>query len=473
MSGEKMKILELIEKKIISPEEGLKLLEALEKVDEVAIVSNDVKEELKSNIMEELEEQEEIRQDEIEEIAEELEDLAGEIEEEVEDIIEELEEAFEDVSEEIDIEIEIEEQLQEKIDEIKRKATELKDKFQKEFSDVNADIEINFDKDQFKNDMKNLKHSLKFEMKGLSKEANRFGKELSRLGKETAKLTKDLVNEVMANVDVNVENMGKDFNKEDFVMNNDKETKKYNLAQEFTINCEGKEEIAIDVISTDITVITEDREEILVNYIKYNPKDSDKFVVVVEEDSKKIRISEKVEKPSNSFFNFNISSSAKELVVRLPHKYKDSLSVKTVSGDLNINYLDSSAFRFSTVSGDIKADIIYSINSLVKTTSGDCKIDLFRGNMMYTSVSGDVELCYEVLDGDFALKSVSGDARLLLPKTSEFEVIAKTMSGDLKCDFPITFVGQQKKNKLRGQVGSDANSISASTTSGDLTIIKY
>lgn len=472
MSNEKMKILEMIEKKIITTEEGLRLLNAVD--DQNNTSAEEVNVEEPTPVVEEpMPLNEEEIEEAIEDAVEEIEDLAEEIEEEVEDLIEEIEDTFEDASDELHIEGELEEQLKEKVDQIKEKAMQLKEKFLKEFEIDEDDLKVNFSKENFKNDMNNWKNSFDFEMKSLNKEAKRFGKEMTRLGKETAQLTKDIVSDVMKNIDVeSFENITKEFDEKDFVMDDDKDTKNYNLAQEFSLNIEGKTDISIHVISTDVTIVTEDREDLLVNYIKYNPKDEDLYQVVVEEDSKKLRISEK-QKSKKNFLNFNFSSSAKKLLIRLPHKYKESISINTVSGDLDVNYLDSDFFKFSSVSGDMSADIIYSVNSLVKTTSGDCNIELFRGNMMFSTVSGDINLTYEVLDGDFSMKSVSGDADLKLPKNAEFEVVAKTLSGDLNCEFPITFVGSKKRGRLRGQVGSDAHSISASTTSGDLNISKY
>jgi lia operon protein LiaG len=292
---------------------------------------------------------------------------------------------------------------------------------------------------------------------------------MSKIGKDTANITADIVGEALSNInDITFDG---ELSKEDFTMDPDAQTRNYNLAQEFTIECEGKNDISINVISSDVTIVTEERDDILVNYIKYSPDDEDKVIVVVEEDSKKIRISEKVDKTKNKRFVF--SSGDRELLVRLPRKYKESLSVKTVSGDLDMNYLDSDFFRFSSVSGDVSADIIYSVNSLIKTTSGDCEVGLFRGNMMFSSVSGDINMKYEKLDGDFTMKCVSGDAELMLPKNSEFEVIAKTISGDVECEFPLTVIGTRKKGRLRGQVGSDAFTIAATTTSGDLNIMRY
>ena len=483
MSQEKMKILEMVENKVITVEEGLKLLNALEKeeAEEEGIIKefNNSHEELLNDVdqmnQELSEEFESMKEDFKEELTDEIEDMEDEIEDEIDDIVEEIEDQYEDVSEEMNSDAA--EALNEKVEELKEKAEKLKSKIKIDLNINGEKIRKEFDTAEFgrvfgnsiKRDFANLKRSFRGDLKSFAKEAKRFGNEMSRFGVETANITKEAIDDAMSNI--NEMNFNTEFKEEDFVLEDDKETRNYTIAQEFSIDCDGKKDISIGVVSTDITIITEERDDILVNYIKYNPKDEDKFQVVVEEDSKKVRITEKQLKKNNAFFY--ASTSGRELLVRLPRKYKESLSVKSVSGDLDMNYLDSDFFRFSSVSGDMTADIIYSVNSLIKTTSGDAEIGLFRGNMMFNSVSGDLQMKYEKLDGDFTMKSVSGDAEVALPKNSEFEVIGKTLSGDVKCEFPLTMIGTQKRGRLRGQVGSDAFKISASTTSGDLEILRY
>lgn len=338
-----------------------------------------------------------------------------------------------------------------------------KERHHEKTKSVNNGFSINYS-DDFKEEMKSLGKNIKKEMKSLQKEAENIGKDIKN--NIDVSYIKDVVSDAVDSINP------MEFNSES-KFDEDKEVSNYNIAQEFTLNCDAKKEILINVISTDINIITEERDEILVKYISYSEKDENTFKIVVEEDSKRIRLSERKGKGQNSFLNFNISSGGRELLIRLPRKYKESISIKTVSGDLNINYLDSDSFRFSSVSGDINADIIYSVNSLVKTTSGDCDIDLFRGSMMFSSVSGDINVKYEQLDGDLTMKSVSGDAEISLPKNSEFEMIGKTVSGDLSCEFPLVVIGSVKRGRLRGQVGSDDYTISAATTSGDVNISRY
>lgn len=308
-------------------------------------------------------------------------------------------------------------------------------------------------------------------IKSFGEEFKRLGDEMSKLGKEAVDLTKELVGETLSGLDAyDFSCSDTEFTNDEIKMASDVKRSVYNLGDQFSLDSDGKNQIIINVISADITMITEEREDMSVHYIKCNPSDKDKFQLIVEEDSKKIMISEK--KIENKIFGFD-NIGKRELLIRMPRKYKESLSIKTVSGDLEMNYLDSDSFRYASVSGDLTADIIYSANTMIKTTSGDCEIGLFRGHMMFSSVSGDIELKYEKLDSDFTMKSVSGDAEISLPKNSEFEVITKTVSGDLNCEFPLVMTDSQKRGKRRGWTGSDKHKLRASTTSGDLSIKEY
>lgn len=476
MSNEKMKILEMIESKTITAEEGLKLLNAIEHVEKASVINKDHAESINDIIADALEEVEEEKLAAMEEI----EEISEEIEEEVDSIVEDLEDAFEDVKDEFKDDIKdenrrvnIEDEIRAQVEDFKKKAEKLKHKVKVDLDINGKRIQEEFDTEDLKREMKNFKNMFKGEFKSFAKEAKRFGREMSKLGKETADLTADIVKESLDGLqDIKPEQFGREFNTDDFVMDEDRDVRNYNIAQEFAIEVEGKKDVSIEVIATDVTLITEERDDILVSYIKYDPKDENLYHLIVEEDSKKVKITEKKMKETSGF-SFNFSTSGRELLVRLPRKYKESLSVKTISGDLDMNYLDSDFFRFTSVSGDIKADIIYSVNTLIKTTSGDCSIDLFRGSMMFNSVSGDIKMKYEAFDGDFSMKSVSGDARLYLPNNSEFEVVGKSMSGDMKYDFPLTIIGTKKRGRLRGKVGSDDLKIAFTSTSGDLNIKKY
>ena len=72
--------------------------------------------------------------------------------------------------------------------------------------------------------------------------------------------------------------------------------------------------------------------------------------------------------------------------------------------------------------------------------------------------------------GDINGKTVSGDVELTLPSNAEFGLSLKSLSGALSCDFPITMLGGNTRNKMRGKVVRDDMHINIASTSGDVEI---
>ena len=77
---------------------------------------------------------------------------------------------------------------------------------------------------------------------------------------------------------------------------------------------------------------------------------------------------------------------------------------------------------------------------------------------------------YKNFNNKIDIDSVSGNTEIILDKESKFYLKAKTTSGDISCDFPIT-IKDNKKNLLEGNVGTSSNNIIIKTTSGDIDII--
>ena len=442
MSNEKMKILELIEKKAISVEEGIRLLDVLE-VKEKVEDSSDKMDDYFSDF-----DEENITEDHVDEMKKSFKDS-------IEGFISDLEDVYEKEIKSKNLEEDVLKMFEEKINLIKDHAEEVKNRV--EFSE---NIEEPFDSEAFKKQIKDMAASMKKELWKVGNESDKFADYMSKIGSKTASVSQSLVKDVLAQIkgaikasDINVVFDGDD----------DKEPLEPGIPHSFDMSA--MKIIDIKMIASDVNITTEDRQDIEVIY--FGTKDDSKsFEVFHDTEEGRLIISEKKKT------GFHIFTGNSKLELKLPNTYKNSLRIKTVSGDLFLNYLDVDSFEFISVSGDLRGDIMYSKNAMIKTTSGDGHINLFKGHMMFNSVSGDLALTYEVLNGDLIMKTVSGDGKIKLPQESEFNIEMKTLSGDLRCDFPVTYIGQQRRGRIQGQVGSDANLISATTTSGDLKLLK-
>lgn len=125
--------------------------------------------------------------------------------------------------------------------------------------------------------------------------------------------------------------------------------------------------------------------------------------------------------------------------------------IKDVSGDVRLQSLDCPSFLLNQVSGDIN----------LGNVSGAGKISLISGNL--TAGIGN-------LNGVFTSSSVSGNINLSLPDDITAEVNLDSLSGDVNSNFPLQF---SKSHSAEGILGkSSSNSLSAHTTSGNISLTK-
>lgn len=262
----------------------------------------------------------------------------------------------------------------------------------------------------------------------------------------------------------------------------DVDSEKINTSKAENIN--DVKDIVVETSFVDVNFIPDDRSDIKINYIgkiksnsipELKTKKSGKTLYIYAKNDNKIK-------------SFNVKYSDLKLDIYIPKNYSNSINITTTSGDLDISKMKFNDLILGTVSGDIKLNDLILKNLVANTTSGDLdSINVSSDKLVFNSTSGDIEVgnacediqvntisgdidvSYKDYNNDISANTVSGDIKLILPKKSEFQLDAKTVSGDLRCDFPITVQGKQK-NSLEGTVGSGKNKINIGTTSGDLNI---
>ena len=106
------------------------------------------------------------------------------------------------------------------------------------------------------------------------------------------------------------------------------------------------------------------------------------------------------------------------------------LSVNTASGDLSLNAKNSGSVKLSTASGDIECRgsvVGLSMNS----ASGDAEFSGNAGQVKVKTASGDCDLCFENCPNALDVTSVSGNVEVKLPKDSVCNLQLKSRSGDI------------------------------------------
>ncbi len=140
---------------------------------------------------------------------------------------------------------------------------------------------------------------------------------------------------------------------------------------------------------------------------------------------------------------------------------KDDVHASSVSGDISVKGARMRAVDADTVSGEINLVDVTCERATASSTSGDIAFSgpLARG-------------------GRYELKAHSGDIQVALVGEVGFELDARTFSGTIRSDVPITtrpgepIGGHGSHKTLHGVYGDGSSQLALTTFSGDITVAK-
>lgn len=127
------------------------------------------------------------------------------------------------------------------------------------------------------------------------------------------------------------------------------------------------------------------------------------------------------------------------------------------------------AFQGHTGSGSVKLVQIAPGDVDVSTGSGSSELSGIEGALRAHSGSGSVTVEGKQ-DGAWTLDTGSGSIKIRLPEDATFELKARTNSGDIFTDHPITVKGRFSKGRLSGQVRGGGDLLHVETGSGNIRI---
>lgn len=142
---------------------------------------------------------------------------------------------------------------------------------------------------------------------------------------------------------------------------------------------------------------------------------------------------------------------------------------RTASGELRLSRL-AGALDVETVSGDIDLDGQAPLDLAMKSISGDIHVRVPKlKRLEMGTTSGDLWLDAELAgDGPFAIRSISGDATIV--GRSGFKVEAETITGDLSSELA------HQRESMPGRkvliVGRPGPTLGFRSVSGDLQIVQ-
>lgn len=272
--------------------------------------------------------------------------------------------------------------------------------------------------------------------------------------------------------------------------------------------------VDISNISGDIVVAVWNQDQVKVEAVKVSQASSlekakenaGKVAIEVVQEGNLVRIETQYPK-SNKFWGGDSVDVSVDYKLWIPEKA--ALRANNVSGDVTAESIGGAA-ALKAVSGDVRlakgaggadcnsvsgnvtvAEVTGS--AFLKSVSGNVKASLVKGSVEAETVSGDVELLdvseaptvrVKALSGDvlyrgqvskqgnYSLKSHSGDVVLYLPADSAFDFEAETFSGGIESDFEIKLVGKISPREMTGSVNGGGAVLKVSSFSGDVKLKK-
>ena len=182
-----------------------------------------------------------------------------------------------------------------------------------------------------------------------------------------------------------------------------------------SIDADKVDKVEIDWISGNVSVEAYDGDTI--QFKEKNAeklKENEKLHYYNDHGTLKIEF----KKSERKLFSTSGFKKDKELIVRIPQKELDGISVDTVSANVTVSRITAESLIIDTTSGDIRVDGSFEEIDL-DTVSGEFLAELLR--------------CPDEIKTD----SVSGDVTIRIPDNEGFTYKKDSVSGSFECDFDV------------------------------------
>lgn len=161
-------------------------------------------------------------------------------------------------------------------------------------------------------------------------------------------------------------------------------------------------------------------------------------------------------------------------ITAAPHSYAD-FSARTTSGSITLDSLRAASVRAHSVSGNVTARGLLADEVQMATTSGRVDLETASPVIDLHSVSGELAAASTAQPTRVSIGSTSGRVTLRLPTEAQFAIDAHSVSGGVRCDYPVMLQStvSPRANRLVGTVGADpSGEVRIRTTSGSIDVYK-
>ncbi len=147
---------------------------------------------------------------------------------------------------------------------------------------------------------------------------------------------------------------------------------------------------------------------------------------------------------------------------------KGVLYCETGSGNIHADDIAGDVFA-NTGSGNIEVRQSAGGSVKAETGSGNIKLNGVKGGLRAQAGSGDIHAEGEPTS-DWRLGAGSGNITLKIPSQASFNIDARTSSGSLQVNHPVTMQGSMAHNHIQGKVGNGGVLLDLHTGSGDIQV---
>ncbi|GAA0737427.1 DUF4097 family beta strand repeat-containing protein [Clostridium oceanicum] len=178
-------------------------------------------------------------------------------------------------------------------------------------------------------------------------------------------------------------------------------------------------------------------------------------------------------------FNLHIfdKKDNEKYIVKLyvPKKYNNDIELKSKVGDINIKSIDINNLKVTANIAEIRGDSIKSKNINLKVSTGEINLKKLSGKLSCNNSIGDIKIeCSKLVD-DIDITNSTGQINLYVPEESDFNLNAKTQTGDIKNEFKSMNVNEKRevvKKSVSVKNGTGKYNISLKNSLGEIEILK-
>jgi hypothetical protein len=147
---------------------------------------------------------------------------------------------------------------------------------------------------------------------------------------------------------------------------------------------------------------------------------------------------------------------------------KGRLYVQTGSGDIKATGIGGGLDAHAG-SGDITFEQTAAGSVRVETGSGTIRLRNVNGSVEAGAGSGDIDV-QGTISSDWRIHTGSGEVTVKVPGDARFSVNARSTSGDVRVNHPVTMQGSLRRNEIVGTVNGGGTALEIRTGSGSIHV---